>query len=180
MNKTRKLALLGFFLTASVFAQERSQDPQQTFPPFMRLPLHELKIALAPRVESLTMFEVAPRPSFFPGLAPRLKVQPQQQHKFWDHKTKFLFGSAAALVVADVWTTRRIISRGGHEFNPMARPFAGSDAAFAAYRASSWGVYLGLSYLCHRKGWHRLEIIVPAVLISIDGAAVANNLARVF
>jgi len=146
----------------------------------MRLPSHELKIVLAPRVESLTMFEAAPRPSFFPGLAPRLKVQPQQQHKFWDHKKKFLFGGAAALVVADVWTTRRIISRGGHEFNPVARPFAGSDAAFAAYRASSWGAYLGLTYLCHRKGWHRLEIIVPAVLISIDGAAIANNLARVF
>ncbi len=68
------------------------------------------------------------------------------------------------------------MANGGHEKNPLARPFAGSDATFAAYKAANVGGYLGLSYLFHRKGWHQLERILPMVAISTDGAAAGFNL----
>jgi hypothetical protein len=103
-----------------------------------------------------------------------------RQHKFWDRKNILLHGTAAAAAAADFWTTRRAITRGSRELNPLARPFARSSAAFAAYKAGSWGTYLSLSYLFHRKGWHRLERILPVVAISTDSATVGFNLKRTF
>ncbi len=113
------------------------------------------------------------------GLSQPFRLE-SREHKFWDRKNILLHSAAAAAAAADFWTTRRAISRGGRELSPLARPFAGGSAAFAAYKAGSWGTYLGLSYLFHRKGWHRLEHIMPAVEIATDGAAVGFNLRGAF
>ncbi len=101
---------------------------------------------------------------------------PSATHEFWDRGNITLYSAAAAAAAADFWTTRRVMANGGHEKNPLARPFAGSDATFAAYKAANVGGYLGLSYLFHRKGWHQLERILPMVAISTDGAAAGFNL----
>jgi len=99
-----------------------------------------------------------------------------REHKFWDHRNILLHAAAAGAAAADFWTTRRALSRGSLERNPLARPFAQTDAGFAAYKAGSWGTYLGLAYLSHRKGWHRLERVLPFVAITTDGTAVGINL----
>jgi len=101
-------------------------------------------------------------------------------HRFWDRTNIMLHSTTAAAAIADFWTTRRIVSCGGRERNPLARPFAGSDGAFAAYKAASWASYLGISYLFHRKGWHRLERMFPLVAISADGTAVGFNFRLIF
>lgn len=102
-----------------------------------------------------------------------LRVQP---HKFWDQTNIVLYSATAAAATADFWTTRHAISNGGRELNPIARPFAGSDASFAAYKASSVASYIGVSYLFHRAGWHKLERVFPVVAAASDGTAVGFNL----
>jgi hypothetical protein len=104
----------------------------------------------------------------------------ESHHQFWDRKNILLHGGSAVAAAADFCTTRRTIARGGHELNPLARPFAGSNASFAVYKAGSWGTYLGLSYFFHRRGWHRLERILPLLSMSTDGAAIGFNLKRSF
>ena len=103
-----------------------------------------------------------------------------REHRFWDGKNKLLYSAAAAAAAADFWTTRRAISRGAREMNPIARPFAGNDAAFAAYKAGNWGTYLALGYVCHRQRWHRLERILPLISISFDGTAAGLNIRKPF
>ena len=100
--------------------------------------------------------------------------------KFWNRTNIMLHSATAAAAAADFYTTRRIVSCGGRERNPLARPFAGSDGAFAAYKAASWASYLGISYLFYRKGWHRLERMFPLVAISADGTAVGFNFRLIF
>ncbi len=101
-------------------------------------------------------------------------------HKFWSRINGVLYGAAATAAAADFWTTRHAVSHGGRELNPLARPFAGSDALFAAYKVGSVGSYLGLSYLFHRKGWHKLERFVPVIAIAADSTAAVLNRKRSF
>jgi len=91
-----------------------------------------------------------------------------------------LLSATGALTAADFWTTRRVISNARRERNPLAAPFARSDAGFAAYKVGTVGRYLGLGYFCQSRGRHKLERIVPIVSIASDGAAVGVNVTRVF
>lgn len=102
------------------------------------------------------------------------------EHKFWDRTNILLYSTTAAVATADFWTTRRAISRGASELNPLAEPFAGSDGAFAAYKLATLSGYVGLGYLFHRKGWHSLERAAPVVAIATDGTAAALNLRIAF
>ena len=111
----------------------------------------------------------------------RAQEEPRhREHKFWDRTNTMLFGATAAAAAADFWTTRHLVSRGARELNPIARPFAGSDAAFAAYKASSVASHVGLSYFLHRRGRHKLERVLPIVAVSIDGTATSFNFRYVF
>ena len=101
-------------------------------------------------------------------------------HKFWDRTNWVLYGAAATAAAADFSTTRHAVAHGGRELNPLAQPFAGSDAGFAAYKVASLGSYLGLSYLFHRKGWHKLERFVPVIAIGADSTAASLNRKRSF
>jgi hypothetical protein len=46
----------------------------------------------------------------------------------------------------DAFSTRQAISRGGHELNPLLKPFAGNDSLYLAIQASP----VALDYLSHR------------------------------
>jgi len=66
--------------------------------------------------------------------------------------------------VFDAWSTRNAIQNGGHELNPLFRPFAGSDAIYAATQVGS-GLfdYLGHRMMTSKRGWMRRWWWVPQV-----------------
>lgn len=80
-------------------------------------------------------------------------------HKFWDSKNRLLFFTVAALSTADFAVTRNNLVDGGRELNPLVRPFAGSTAGLAASFSAQTAGVIGISYVFHRNGHHRLERI---------------------
>jgi hypothetical protein len=98
------------------------------------------------------------------------------QHKFWDSDNRVLFAAVAALSAADFAITRSILQNGGKELNPVTRVFAGSTAGLAVnFTGETVGV-VGLSYLFHRSGHHKLERITPMLDIGTSSFAVVYDL----
>jgi hypothetical protein len=82
--------------------------------------------------------------------------------------------------VFDAWSTRDAIQNGGaHELNPLFRPFAGSNAIYAATQVGS-GLfdYLGHRMMTSKKSWMRRWWWVPQVAGTIGSLfSGAHNLA---
>ncbi len=172
INSLTRLVIGGLVFASCAFGQSPTQTKQLGAGLEGSLPM-ATRTTTSPLSTNL-VFVVPPAQRREP-LAIGFRAEPAQ-HGFWDRKNLILYGAAAALAAGDFWSTRRSMSRGGRELNPLARPFAGSDAGFAAYKAGNLGAYVAVGYLFHRKGWHRLERFLPFIAICTDGAAVSSNL----
>jgi hypothetical protein len=100
------------------------------------------------------------------------------QHKFWDRENRALFATTAALCAADFSVTRMNLSNGGRELNPIVRPFTGNSAILATNFAGQTAGVVGLSYLLHRTGHHRLERLAPLVNAASSAFAVSYGLSH--
>jgi hypothetical protein len=87
-----------------------------------------------------------------------------------------LFAAVAALNVADFAVTRANLQNGGRELNPMVRVFGVSTPALAANFAGGTAGVLGISYLFHKAGHHKLERIISMVNIGASSATVTYGL----
>jgi len=67
------------------------------------------------------------------GLISVVELQEEVRHqkKIWFFLAAVEHGAA----VFDAWSTRRAIANGGHEINPLMKPFANSGAIYAATQA---------------------------------------------
>ena len=110
-----------------------------------------------------------------PAAAASLPEAPEQ-HKFWDNENRALFAGVAVLSAADFAVTRSILQNGGKELNPVTRFFSGSTAGLAVNFAGETAGVVGLSYLFHRTGHHRLERITPMLDIGASAFAVIYDL----
>jgi hypothetical protein len=120
-----------------------------------------------------------------PSPAPIAKALPSnpvrlapERHKFWDAENTALFSTVAAFSAADFVVTRDNLSHGGRELNPLTRPFAGSTAALAANFAGETAGVIGVSYLFHKTGHHKLERLTPIVNFGMSAFAVSYGLAH--
>ena len=79
-------------------------------------------------------------------------------HRFMDRTNKILFSIHAGLEVTDFAITHRNLSQGGREMDSMARPFCerGTPGQLAFFGGRMAGV-VGISYLLHKTGHHRVE-----------------------
>ena len=100
------------------------------------------------------------------------------QHSFWDGKNRFLFSSVAMFSGADFSVTHMNLANGGRELNPMVRPFTGSTGALALNFAGQTAGVVGVSYLLHKSGHHKLERMVPVANIASSAFAVAYGLSH--
>ena len=101
-----------------------------------------------------------------------------EQHRFWDRENAFLFAATGGMATADFFVTHANLASGGHELNPLTRPFAGSTPLLAANFAMETAGVIGVSYLFHKTGHHRLERAVSFVDIGGSAAAVGYDLAH--
>ena len=120
-----------------------------------------------------------------PSPAPMARALPsnpvrvvREEHKFWDGKNTALFATVAAFSAADFAVTRDNLSHGGRELNPLTRPFAGSTAALAANFAGETAGVIGVSYMFHKTGHHKLERLTPIVNFGMSAFAVSYGLAH--
>jgi len=100
----------------------------------------------------------------------------QTRHRFWDKTNGILFGAVALASAADFEATRNNLQHGGRELNPLTRQFGRTNAGLAVNFVGETVCVVGLSYLFHRTGHHRLERLTSAVDATTSSAAVAYDL----
>ena len=115
-------------------------------------------------------------PASFVRPAEPITLPEAPSHRFWDRKNSFLFATSAALSTADFVATRNNLRNGGQELNPVTRVFAGSTAGLAANFAGETVGVIGLSYLLHRSGHHKLERAVTILNLGSSATAVSFDL----
>jgi hypothetical protein len=103
---------------------------------------------------------------------PVVPFEAPSAHRFWDRDNSILFAASAALSAADFVVTRDNLRSGGQELNPVTRLFSGSTTGLAVNFASETAGVVGLSYVFHKTGHHKLERAVSMLNIGSSAAAV--------
>jgi hypothetical protein len=136
----------------------------------------EVSVALL-RPETIQPAAVTPSPLVTPVQPTTLPEAPSHE-RFWDRENTFLFATSAALSTADFVVTRDNLRGGGQELNPVTRVFSGSTAGLAANFAGETAGVIGISYMFHKTGHHKLERYVSMLNIGSSAAAVTFDLAH--
>ena len=108
-------------------------------------------------------------------------VAPQrgrESHRFWDRENRALFALTAGAAAADFCVTRANLASGGKELNPVTRIFSGSTPGLAANFALETGGVIGISYMFHKTGHHKLERLTSVINTSASLGAVSFGLAH--
>jgi len=109
----------------------------------------------------------------------RATVPPRPEaHRFWDKENKILFAAVAGMSAADFAATRSNLQSGGKELNPVTRLFSGSTAGLATNFAGETAGVIGLSYLFHRTGHHKLERVTSMLNVGVSAVAVSYDLSH--
>ncbi len=77
-------------------------------------------------------------------------------HRFWDRKNVLLFSGVAVFRGLDYASTRNFQARGRTEVL-IPDDVANNSAGFASLEAAGAATSVGISYLFHRTGHHKLE-----------------------
>lgn len=105
--------------------------------------------------DSLSNIYLPSRAAFRPSIEP---VAPS--NRLWFVLSATEHGSAAF----DAWSTRRAISQGRAETDPMMRPFAHSEAIYGAIQVVPFGLDYVARRMQHSTGWTRRVWWVPQSL----------------
>ncbi len=84
-----------------------------------------------------------------------------------------------SLIAADGITTQQNLAHHAQELNPLARPLV--EHGWAGQLGASllgYGGSLGLAYMFHQSGHHKLERFVLHLAIGAEAAMVSNNPVR--
>ncbi len=97
-------------------------------------------------------------------------------HRFWDRKNLWLFSGIAAMRAVDYTSTLNMQARGREEIL-LPDDVVNNRQGFAALEAAGVATSIGLSYLLHSTGHHKLERWVSITHISVAGFGAARNYA---
>jgi hypothetical protein len=96
------------------------------------------------------------------------------QHRFWDRTNTLLFSGVAASRALDYTSTRHFQARGDQEIL-IPDDVVNNSAGFAALEAAGTAASVGISYIFHRYGHHKMERWVSIVHIGVAGFGDARN-----
>lgn len=95
-------------------------------------------------------------------------------HRFWDRENDLLFAGVGAARALDYASTLNLRRRGLNEAL-LTNAIVDNHALFAGIEAAGTAASIGLSYVFHRTGHHRLERWTSVVHIGIaTGGAIRN------
>ncbi len=101
------------------------------------------------------------------------KAQPETHH-FWDKENDWLFAGVGASRTLDYFSTLNFRRRGRQEVF-LTNDLVDNHAAFAAVEAGATGLSIGLSYILHHYGHHKLERSTSIVHISLSTIGAIRN-----
>jgi hypothetical protein len=96
------------------------------------------------------------------------------QHRFWDRENILLFSGVGVFRGLDYASTRNMQARGREEIL-LPDDVVNNSAGFAALEAAATMTSVGISYIFHRTGHHKLERWLSMGHIGVTGFGVARN-----
>lgn len=99
---------------------------------------------------------------------------PIPQHRFWDRTNILLFSGVAASRALDYTSTRHFQVRGDQEVL-IPDDVVNNSAGFAALEAAGAATSVGISYILHRTGHHKLERWMSIGHIGVTAVGVGWN-----
>jgi hypothetical protein len=106
--------------------------------------------------------------------ASELPAAPPPQHRFWDRTNILLFSGVAVFRGLDYASTRNFQARGRGEAL-IPDDVVNNSAGFAALEAAGAATSVGISYIFHRTGHHKMERWMSIGHIGVTGFGVAWN-----
>jgi hypothetical protein len=101
---------------------------------------------------------------------------PRTTHRFWDRTNDLWFAGVGASRGLDYASTLNLRRRGINEVF-LTNSIVDNHALFAGIEAAATGASIGVSYLFHRTGHHRLERWTSIVHFGVATAGAARNYA---
>jgi len=109
--------------------------------------------------------------------SPSATTKPEPRlHKFWDRENAWLFTGVAASRALDYTSTKNMLGRGREEIL-IPDDVVNSNAGFPALEAAGAATSVGISYIFHRYGHHKMERWVSIVHIGVTSFGAAHNYA---
>jgi len=105
---------------------------------------------------------------------PALPSAPTAEHRFWDRENILLFSGVGVLRGLDYASTRNFQARGRTEVL-LPDDVVNNSAGFAAVEAAGTATSVGISYLFHRTGHHKMERWLSIGHIGVTAFGVAWN-----
>jgi len=104
----------------------------------------------------------------------RITDTPLPQHRFWDRTNILLFSGVPIFRGLDYASTRNFQARGREEVL-LPDDVVNNSAGFAALEAAGAATSVGISYIFHRTGHHKIERWVSIAHIGVTGFGIARN-----
>jgi hypothetical protein len=95
-------------------------------------------------------------------------------HRFWDHTNVLLFSGMVVFRGLDYASTRNFQARGREEIL-LPDDVVNNSAGFVSLEAAGVATSVGISYILHRTGHHRLERWLSIGHIGVAGFGVVRN-----
>ncbi len=99
---------------------------------------------------------------------------PTPQHRFWDRTNILLFSGVAVFRGLDYASTRNFQARGREEVL-LPDDVVNNSAGFAALEVAGAATSVGISYIFHRTGHHKIERWVSIAHIGVTGFGIVRN-----
>jgi hypothetical protein len=111
-----------------------------------------------------------------PSLAPKPHTNrgSDDEHRFWDATNDWLFAGVGASRTLDYFSTLNMRRRGRDEIL-LTNDVVDNHAAFAVIEAAGTGASIGVSYLFHHYGHHKLERATSIVHIGLATTGALRN-----
>ncbi len=136
----------------------------------------EVSMALL-RPDAIQPAATSPNP-LVTAVQPATAPDAPSHSRFLDRENSFLFATSAAFSAADFVVTRDNLRGGGQELDPVTRVFGRSTPGLAVNFAAETAGVVGISYMFHKTGHHKLERYVSMLNIGSSAAAVSFDLAH--
>lgn len=107
-----------------------------------------------------------------PSTAERLPAT----HRFWDRENVLLFSGIAVFRALDFASTKNFLARGRTEVL-IPDDIVNNNAGFASLEAAATATSIGISYVFHRTGHHKMERWLSIVHMSVTAFGDAHNYA---
>ncbi len=99
---------------------------------------------------------------------------PQSAHRFWDAKNAALFAGVGGARALDYASTQHFRKKGVNEWL-LTNRIVDNKPLFAAIEVGVVAASIGVAYLFHRTGHHKLERWVSVIHISVGAGGAIRN-----